>query len=58
MNRVAKIMQRLGWVRKQVCVEVDVQGEAEIKRRWLYCRSPTGEELEVDARQVQLRAAE
>ena len=50
-------MQRLGWVRKQVHVEVAVQGKAEKKRRWLYCRPPTEEELELEARQVELSNA-
>jgi len=36
MNRVAKILQRLGWVRKQVCVGNAVQGKTEMKRRWFY----------------------
>jgi predicted P-loop ATPase len=58
MNRVAKIMQRLGWVRKQFYVEVVVQGKAETRRRWLYRRDPTKEELEMDARQAEVLAAE
>ena len=57
-NRVAKIMQRLGWIRKQVYVEIAVQGKTETKRRWFYCRSPTKEELEIDARQAELKSAE
>jgi hypothetical protein len=51
-------MQRLCWVRKQVYIEVAVQGKTEMKRRWFYCRPPTKAELELDARQVELRAAE
>jgi predicted P-loop ATPase len=58
MNRIAKILQRLGWLRKQVYVEVTVQGKAEKQRKWRYCRPPTPEELEQDARQAQLSAAE
>jgi predicted P-loop ATPase len=45
MTRIGKIMQRLGWVRKQV------------KRKRVYCRAPTKEELEMDARQLELSAA-
>jgi hypothetical protein len=58
MNRVARILQRLGWVRKQVCVEEAVQGKVEVKRRWFYCRAPTPDELEMNARKVELNAAE
>ena len=58
MNRVAKIMLRLGWVRKQIYVETAVQGKAGKTRKWLYCRAPTQEELEMDARQLELSAAE
>ena len=58
MNRVARIMQRLGWVRKQIYVETSVQGKVETKRRWFYCRPPTQEELELDATQVEPSNAE
>jgi hypothetical protein len=51
-------MHRLGWVRKQIYVETAVQGKAEKRRKWLYCRAPTQEELEMDARQLELSAAE
>lgn len=50
MNRIAKILHRLGWSRKQIYIEVSVQGRTEMKRAWFYVRPPTEEELETDRR--------
>jgi len=57
MNRVARCMKRLGWERKQVTIEITVQGKKETKRMWMYVRPPTGEEAKQDARQAELDAA-
>jgi hypothetical protein len=56
MNRVARSMRRLGWMRKQVTIETAVQGKKETKRVWMYVRPPTEEELVQDARQAEIDA--
>jgi predicted P-loop ATPase len=56
MNRVARCMKRLGWERKQVTVEIKVQGKPQDKRVWFYVRPPTKDELVQDARQVEIDA--
>ena len=49
MNWVARCLIRLGWKRKQVIIEIKVQGKAEKKKVWKYVRPPTDAELEMDA---------
>ncbi|MHC2240615.1 VapE domain-containing protein [Bradyrhizobium diazoefficiens] len=56
MNRVARCMKRLGWERKQVTVEIKVQGKPQDKRVWFYVRPPTKDELVQDARQEEIDA--
>lgn len=55
MNRIAKIMQRLGWMRKQFTIPVVEQGETiRTKRVWKYERSATAEEATQDQRQAEI----
>ncbi|MET4442612.1 putative P-loop ATPase [Bradyrhizobium sp. GM2.2] len=56
MNRVARCMKRLGWARKQVTVEIKVQGKPQDKRVWFYVRPPTKDELVQDVRQEEIDA--
>lgn len=56
MNRVARCMKRLGWKRKQLTVEIKVQGKPQDKRVWFYVRPPTKDELVQDARQKEIDA--
>lgn len=57
MNRVARCLKRLGWERKQVSIKVTVRGKEETRRPWMYVRQPTGDELQMDARQVEIDEA-
>jgi predicted P-loop ATPase len=58
MNRIARCLQRLGWVRKQITIKIKVQGKKEDKRVWKYVRLPTKEEMEMDRACTSMEAAE
>ncbi len=53
-NRVARILQRLGWRRRRISYDTTIQTERTTTRKWVYQRNATEAEIDQDNKQAEL----